>query len=800
MDDFQSFTLNNNQRILLSFQWDNPFLSHTGGAASATTDMDIYVLNSANQIVAGSAASNGGGDPLELFSFTNTTGSTQTYNLMMVRFGGPVPSFVKYINITNGRAGMGALQFATNSGTAYGHANADLGMSIGAAFYGNTPEFGANPAQAEPFSSAGGIPIRFDDVGNPIVPVIRQNPDVVGPDGANTTFFGGDIAADADSFPNFFGTSAATPHVAALAAIIRQANPGISVSALNNTLRSTAQDMDDASTGGFDVGYDTGTGFGFVNGPAAIAAGPAGPFPVTFAGTSSNDILRVVRNGANTEFYRGGVLQFSFPASEIANITINGGNGSDTLTLDYTFGNPSPAGAINFAGGESAGDDDRLVVTGYNVPNLTVNHTGPEAGNITSGSFTINFSEIEPLALSGTAADLIINFPAGPNNAVLGDDTNANFPALGLGLANTSAIDAPTFEYTSFTNPTNSLSVNFGANGDTLTMRAMDATFSPAGASPVTINGGAGIDTVNVVATNAGVTTTINGGGSLDVINIGNTGVVGTPGLLTPVAGPVIVDGQAGGADLTVESRVVVSGSTRVFRVATYSASHQAARDAGSASRGTRWLPNRSNRQNRSRQRDRRDEILHLTRACVAGGPWRGRRRVRAGAGQGLVAGRRRDAVAAPHDGQFDVGARARAAHGHGVGLQGAWQRRDRLRGRARGNGQGADAELAPVQTGLRGLVGARERQLARIAAVHRGHEADGIGRQAAEQHQHGDDQQRRQSALRRAAEAAAGHGAALTGRLATRSTVSAIWVSAASMRSRTVICTMPPRPRPPAA
>ncbi len=553
VDDFQSFTLNNNQRILLSFQWDNPFISHTGGAAGATADMDIYVLNSANQIVAGSAASNSGGDPLELFSFTNTTGSTQTYNLMMVRFGGAIPSFVKYINITNGSAGMGALQFATNSGTAYGHANADLGMSIGAAFYANTPEFGVNPAQAEPFSSAGGIPIRFDDVGNPIVPVIRQNPDVVGPDGANTTFFGGDIAADADSFPNFFGTSAATPHVAALAALIRQANPGISVSALNNTLRSTAQDMDDASTGGFDVGYDTGTGFGFVNGPAAIAAGPAGPFPVTFAGTSGNDILRVVRNGANTEFYRGGVLQFSFPASEIANITINGGNGSDTLTLDYTFGNPSPAGTINFAGGESAGDDDRLVVTGYNVPNLTVNHTGPEAGNINSGSFTINFSEIEPLALSGTAADLIINLPAGPNSAVLGDDTNANFPALGLGLANTSAIDAPTFEYTSFTNPTNSLTVNFGANGDTLTMRAMDATFAPGGASPVTINGGAGIDTVNVVATTAGITTTINGGGSLDVINIGNSGAVGTPGLLTPVAGLVVVNGQAGGADLTVD-------------------------------------------------------------------------------------------------------------------------------------------------------------------------------------------------------------------------------------------------------
>ncbi len=72
-----------------------------------------------------------------------------------------------------------------------------------------------------------------------------------------------------------------------------------------------------------------------------------------------------------------------------------------------------------------------MEVKGYNVSTLTVNHTGVESGNIQLGGKSISFSEIEPLALAGTAADLVINLPAGPNtDVVIADDTNANFPDL----------------------------------------------------------------------------------------------------------------------------------------------------------------------------------------------------------------------------------------------------------------------------------------------------------------------------------------------------------------------------------
>jgi hypothetical protein len=95
---------------------------------------------------------------------------------------------------------------------------------------------------------------------------------VTGPDGGNTTFFGTDIddpdiPADDDSFPNFFGTSAAAPHVAGLLALMQDAEPGLSPRAYADALRRSAVDIrettQDVETG---VGPDPFSGAGFVRG------------------------------------------------------------------------------------------------------------------------------------------------------------------------------------------------------------------------------------------------------------------------------------------------------------------------------------------------------------------------------------------------------------------------------------------------------------------------------------------------------------------------------------------------------
>jgi hypothetical protein len=74
------------------------------------------------------------------------------------------------------------------------------------------------------------------------IPEIRLKPEIVAPDGANTTFFGGrDV--EFDGFPNFFGTSAAAPHAAAVAALMLQAVPSTTPQIVYETLETTALDM-----------------------------------------------------------------------------------------------------------------------------------------------------------------------------------------------------------------------------------------------------------------------------------------------------------------------------------------------------------------------------------------------------------------------------------------------------------------------------------------------------------------------------------------------------------------------------
>src|SRR5207237_2689878 len=64
-------------------------------------------------------------------------------------------------------------------------------------------------------------------------PQVRLKPDVAAANGVNNTFFPiGDVPVESDStydpddFPNFYGTSAASPHAAALAALVLQAHGG----------------------------------------------------------------------------------------------------------------------------------------------------------------------------------------------------------------------------------------------------------------------------------------------------------------------------------------------------------------------------------------------------------------------------------------------------------------------------------------------------------------------------------------------------------------------------------------------
>ncbi|MBD2700860.1 S8 family serine peptidase [Spirosoma sp. BT702] len=270
------------RRLLLSFQWDDPFFSVTGGSG-ATGDLDIYLFKqipttfpvnptSSTLIAQLNEQENLGRDPYEFLNYTNNTGTTQTYYILLTKYSGTAPNRLKFVDIRNNPFPPSALTIAgVGASTCYGHYNSAGAIVTGAAPFYNTPAYGVSPPQIESFSSKGGTPILFSTTGVRLTtPIIRQKPDVTGPDGGNNSFFNIDSPNDADTFPNFFGTSASAPHIGAIAALMLQAKPALTPTNIKTALIASCVDMDDPTTAGFDAGFDFRTGYGLVQGDVAI--------------------------------------------------------------------------------------------------------------------------------------------------------------------------------------------------------------------------------------------------------------------------------------------------------------------------------------------------------------------------------------------------------------------------------------------------------------------------------------------------------------------------------------------------
>jgi hypothetical protein len=248
-DTLQQITIPGNSTVSFEFQWQDRYAS-VSGSPGAATDLDIILYDAQGHVLAGSADNNIGGDPVEEFSFTNLAASAKNYLIGLERYSGPAPGRIKYVYFGN----VTINEYATNSSTLYGHANAAGAQGVGAARYTQTPAFGVSPPVLEYFSSAGGTPILFDISGTPVNQQ-RQKPEIVAPDGTDTTFFWPGYDPDGTGFPNFLGTSAAAPHAAGVAALLRDLDPTLTPDGIYATLQGSALDM---KTAGFD--YDSGHG------------------------------------------------------------------------------------------------------------------------------------------------------------------------------------------------------------------------------------------------------------------------------------------------------------------------------------------------------------------------------------------------------------------------------------------------------------------------------------------------------------------------------------------------------------
>ncbi|MEZ5593307.1 MAG: S8 family serine peptidase, partial [Gammaproteobacteria bacterium] len=233
-DDSLGFILPAGATAVVFLQWNNKW-------GSANDDYDLLIADQNFQILAESTnTQNGTGDPFEVTGIVNTSDSEMLFNIGVKKFAGADREFT--ILLRNASA-----QEYISAGGITGHQAAEHCLAIGTI---NAQDAATN--DIAPYSSQGPSRIySYDGAGNPVGFTDRLKPDLTAIDGVLVTGAGGFGVADPNGSSNrlFFGTSAAAPHAAAIAALVRAAAPQLSATQVAQVLRSTALDI---GTAGFD--------------------------------------------------------------------------------------------------------------------------------------------------------------------------------------------------------------------------------------------------------------------------------------------------------------------------------------------------------------------------------------------------------------------------------------------------------------------------------------------------------------------------------------------------------------------
>ena len=269
-DIFQSVLLPEGDYTLV-LQWDD---NSDPSMNTTTTDLDLFLSDDVGFSLLGFNRENVGGFPIEVVPFSVIGDSVQA-NVVIARASGDVPVHFKYI-LFRGGSQFKMLEYGGGgASTIVGHPNAAGAISVGAVRFDKNPTYNKDEYPVPvimSFSSVGGTPVNG---------IVRDKPDITAPNGVNTTvdLGGGDwkthlppytVDIDPDTiFPNFFGTSAASPHAAGVAALIMDAKlkydsvSHVSPDTIRAILKSTAIDGD-------APGEDHVSGAGFIQAHKAI--------------------------------------------------------------------------------------------------------------------------------------------------------------------------------------------------------------------------------------------------------------------------------------------------------------------------------------------------------------------------------------------------------------------------------------------------------------------------------------------------------------------------------------------------
>jgi len=348
--------------VAVVVEWDQPYITGAPASGGAQNQVDVCVTGVPGTFIVQDYQGDNtnctglnavGSDPVQVIILGNSAASTSNTELVSLNVVVGTKSLTNapgrlIVSVeTDGQNRAPIPQYATNSETIQGHPNAAGAAAVAAAFYFDTPQCGTTPAAVEAYSSQGGAPILFSSAGVRLAtPEQRQKPNFVGPDGVNNTFLGFQIDSKQvtttnpqcetnTNLPSFFGTSAATPHAAGIAALFLQAVPQATPTQIYTALEQSALPIGNVPTTGANPTYNYQAGYGFIQADAAIAQLPGGPPTLTLA-------TNAITLGASTTITWSTNGAQSCTASGSGWSGTLAGSGSETLT-------PTTSGILTYS-------------------------------------------------------------------------------------------------------------------------------------------------------------------------------------------------------------------------------------------------------------------------------------------------------------------------------------------------------------------------------------------------------------------------------------------------------------------
>ena len=239
---YETVTIPSDTTTHVDLEWTAPFEGL--GNAGAPDALGLEVFDSTGKVVGQGTVETVGGVPSADVDFDFPVLNTSAdYQLAITLDGGQIsPSAYKLIlsaGGTTGGTGPGGIIHDPAAGQGSGDERAQQIVpgvnTVGESYFGNSAAFGLTPSYNTYSSDQGPGTLLYDGVGDPLPsPVSAGKVDFDAPTGIYTTVPG---------FAPFFGTSAAAPNAAAVAALMLQADPSLTPAQVTAFLAQSAVDQ-----------------------------------------------------------------------------------------------------------------------------------------------------------------------------------------------------------------------------------------------------------------------------------------------------------------------------------------------------------------------------------------------------------------------------------------------------------------------------------------------------------------------------------------------------------------------------